>query len=154
MELIWIGPTKPESFQKVLSMYQARVLKYSDLKITTLKNIKGIDEGYKLIAEEEKLFMKSLGTKKRFIILLDEKGKQFSSRAFASWIESKRSNVRSELTFIFGGAFGFSEEFKIKADEIISFSPMTFSHQLIRLVFLEQLYRAFTIINNQPYHND
>ncbi|MBK9108049.1 MAG: 23S rRNA (pseudouridine(1915)-N(3))-methyltransferase RlmH [Saprospiraceae bacterium] len=154
MELIWIGPSKPEVLRNTIEIYQERIAKYTELNITLLKNIKGIEDGARLTAEEEKLIKKQIINKNRYVVLLDEKGKQFTSREFASWLETKRMNTRGEITFVFGGSFGFSETFKADADEILSFSKMTFSHQIIRLVFMEQLYRAFTILNNQPYHND
>lgn len=154
MELIWIGGSKPEVLKSAIEIYQGRIAKFTELKITQLKNVKGIEDGIRLTAEEEKLIKKQILFKKKYVVLLDEKGKQFTSREFASWLESKRLNSRLELTFVFGGSYGFSDVFKESADEILSFSKMTFSHQLIRLVFMEQLYRAFTILNNQPYHND
>lgn len=88
------------------------------------------------------------------MILLDEKGKQFGSREFASWIEKQQLTFPKGISFVIGGAEGFTEQLKLEAHCLISLSPMTFSHQLIRLIFLEQLYRAGTIIHGHPYHND
>jgi 23S rRNA (pseudouridine1915-N3)-methyltransferase len=84
---------------------------------------------------------------------LDEKGKSFTSVAFARHIEQLQNHSTRQLVFVVGGAFGFSEAVHNRAQMKLSLSEMTFSHQLIRLIFMEQLYRAFTILNNHPYHN-
>ena len=89
-----------------------------------------------------------------FVYLLDEKGKSFSSKGFAKQIKQHMISGNSRIVFIVGGAFGFSETLYQKFPRKIALSEMTFSHQMIRLFFCEQLYRAFTIINNHPYHND
>lgn len=88
-----------------------------------------------------------------FLVLLDEKGATYTSRAFASVLE-KWANTQASCVFVIGGAFGFSEEVYARANATISLSSMTFSHQLIRLIFIEQLYRAYTIQRGEPYHND
>ena len=88
------------------------------------------------------------------LILLDENGKQYSSRDFASQVQKWMNSGPKRLVFVVGGAFGFSAEMYAIAEGKLSLSPMTTSHQLVRVLFLEQLYRAFTILNNEPYHND
>jgi 23S rRNA (pseudouridine1915-N3)-methyltransferase len=88
-----------------------------------------------------------------YVVLLDEKGGTFNSKKWAGWIE-KQSLHHAAITFVIGGAFGFSEEVYTRANAKLSLSSMTFSHQLIRLIFAEQLYRAFTIIKGEPYHNE
>lgn len=88
-----------------------------------------------------------------YLILLDEKGESFSSRQFAAKLQ-KLGNTHASCVFVIGGAFGFSDEVYARANAKLSLSAMTFSHQLIRVLFLEQLYRAFTIIKGEPYHND
>jgi len=88
------------------------------------------------------------------LILLDENGKNFSSREFSKVIEQQMVNATKHLFFLIGGAFGFSDEVYQRANQKISLSKMTFSHQLVRLVFAEQLYRAFTIIKGEKYHHD
>jgi len=89
-----------------------------------------------------------------YLILLDEKGKQFNSITFSKQIESWMANTNGNLCFVVGGAYGFSAAVYQRANQKLSLSTMTFSHQLIRVIFLEQLYRAFTIINGHPYHNE
>lgn len=88
-----------------------------------------------------------------FVILLDENGKEYHSKDFAAFLE-KQSLQQSSFTFVIGGAYGFSDEVYQRANAKISLSKMTFSHQLIRLIFAEQLYRAFTIIKGEPYHHE
>ena len=92
--------------------------------------------------------------KSDFCVLLDERGKKLDSKAFAKFLQERMNRSTKSLLFIVGGPWGFSKEVYEKAHFKLSLSPMTFSHQLVRLIFMEQLYRAFSIINNQPYHND
>ena len=88
------------------------------------------------------------------VVLLDEHGKEFRSIEFADWVEKKMHTVNKRLVFIIGGPYGFSPSVYAAAQEKISLSKMTFSHQMIRLIFVEQLYRAMTILNNGPYHHE
>ena len=87
------------------------------------------------------------------LVLLDENGREFSSVQFSSYLEKKMQAIPKRLVFAIGGPYGFSDEVYKAAQEKISLSRMTFSHQMVRLIFLEQLYRAFTILNNEPYHH-
>ena len=89
-----------------------------------------------------------------YVVLLDEGGKEFRSVDFARYLEQKQQSVSRRLVFIVGGPYGFSQDVKNRANEKISLSKMTFSHEMIRLIFTEQLYRAMTIINNEPYHHE
>ena len=89
-----------------------------------------------------------------YLVLLDEKGKDFTSMQFASYIEKKMQTVPKRLVFVVGGPYGFSDAVYKAASEKISLSKMTFSHQMIRLIFVEQIYRAMTILNNEPYHHE
>lgn len=88
------------------------------------------------------------------VILLDEHGKQFRSVEFASFLQKQMNTGKKDLVFVVGGAFGLAERLKKNADHLIALSQMTFTHQLIRLIFIEQLYRAMTILRNEPYHNE
>jgi len=88
------------------------------------------------------------------VVLLDEHGKEFRSIEFSQWIEKKMNVVNKRAVFIIGGPYGFSQRIYDIASEKISLSKMTFSHQMIRLIFVEQLYRAFSILNNSPYHHE
>lgn len=109
-------------------------------------------EVYKKIEKEAIL---SRLNKEDYLVVLDEKGQLFSSVKFAAWLENYAVHYSSKrLIFLVGGAYGFHEDIYNRAQFKISLSPMTFSHQLIRIIFLEQLFRAYTIINNHPYHNE
>ena len=105
-----------------------------------------------MLAEEYKKVNQVL-KKSDYIVLLDEGGKEFSSLKFSEWMNKKFVSVNSDLVFIVGGAFGFHPELKERASESISLSKMTFTHQMARLFFTEQLYRAMTILKNEPYHH-
>lgn len=89
-----------------------------------------------------------------YVVLLDERGKQYTSMDFAKYIEKKMSTIQRRLVFVVGGPYGFSPEVYARANEKISLSSMTFSHEMIRLIFTEQLYRAMTILRNEPYHHE
>lgn len=89
-----------------------------------------------------------------YVVLLDERGRQYTSMDFAKYIEKKMSTIQRRLVFVVGGPYGFSPEVYARANEKISLSSMTFSHEMIRLIFTEQLYRAMTILRNEPYHHE
>lgn len=89
-----------------------------------------------------------------YVVLLDERGRQYTSMDFAKYIEKKMSTIQRRLVFVVGGPYGFSSEVYARANEKISLSSMTFSHEMIRLIFTEQLYRAMTILRNEPYHHE
>jgi 23S rRNA (pseudouridine1915-N3)-methyltransferase len=120
--------------------------------IPELKNTKSLSMEQQKEKEGE-LILKALQPGD-VVVLLDEHGKEFRSVEFASWIERKMHTVNKRLVFIVGGPYGFSPKVYEAAHEKISLSKMTFSHQMIRLIFVEQLYRAFTILNNNPYHHE
>jgi 23S rRNA (pseudouridine1915-N3)-methyltransferase len=87
------------------------------------------------------------------LVLLDENGQYFNSSQFAVWINKKFTSISGDLVFLIGGAYGFHESLKIRAKESVALSQMTFTHQMVRLIFVEQLYRAMTILKNEPYHH-
>lgn len=120
--------------------------------IPELKNTKSLTMEQQKEKEGE-LILKSLQPGD-VVVLLDEGGKEFRSVEFASWIEKKMHTVNKRLVFIIGGPYGFSSKVYQVAQEKISLSKMTFSHQMVRLIFVEQLYRAMTILNNGPYHHE
>ena len=122
------------------------------IELPEVKNRKNLHQD-QLLAMEEELFLKNLSNTDS-IYLLDEKGKEFSSREFSSFITKKMNASTSNLVFLIGGPYGFSKGMYAKADGKISLSKMTFTHQMVRLFFLEQVYRAFSIIKNLPYHHD
>jgi 23S rRNA (pseudouridine1915-N3)-methyltransferase len=129
-----------------------RYLKFEFKVIRDIKNSGSLDENVQKKLEGEKI-LEGI-TVSDVVVLLDENGKEFSSREFAGFISKQMNASVKNLIFVVGGPYGFSEDVYKRANYRISLSRMTFSHQLIRLIFAEQLYRAFAIINNEPYHHD
>jgi 23S rRNA (pseudouridine1915-N3)-methyltransferase len=154
ISLILVGKTDLEYIKNGIEIFVGRLSHYInfDIKvITDIKNKKNLSlENQK--NEEGVLIIKNLN-KDDFIVLLDENGTTYSSELFAEYINSKMISGIKRLVFIVGGPYGFSNEVYKIANQKISLSKMTFSHQMVRLIFIEQLYRAFTILNNEPYHH-
>jgi len=155
LSLFFVGKTSSDYLEKGIAEYEKRIKRYIDFEIKTIKDLKASKsmpvKTVKL--KEGEQILKQLKNND-ILILLDEKGKLFTSREFAQYINHKNSTAVKNLIFLVGGAYGFSEEIYKRANGKISLSKMTFSHQPIRLLFVEQLYRAFTIIKGEPYHND
>ena len=134
--------------------YMRRLQHYLKFERLDLKECKSVKNQSKevLKKKEAKLILKQLNPKD-IVVLLDEKGKEMSSENFSVWLEKKQMIGPKQIIFITGGAYGFDQAVYKRADEILSISKMTFSHQMIRLLFLEQLYRAKTILNGEKYHH-
>ena len=155
IELIVIGKTDAKYFMEAINEYRNRLIHYLPFEmqvIPDIKNVKNLSESQQKEKEGE-LIIKSL-QQGDYLVLLDEKGKDFSSMEFARYIEKKMQTVPRRLVFVVGGPYGFSEAVYKAAAEKISLSRMTFSHQMIRLIFIEQIYRAMTILNHEPYHHE
>jgi len=153
-ELWWIGKTNAAYLKEGIEMYTKRLSKYTNFNIKELpdvKNAKNLSHK-ELKLKEGKELIKRLEPKD-YVILLDENGKSYSSMHFAQYIEKLQSASYSKIVFIIGGAFGFSPDIYQRAQGKIALSDMTFSHQMVRMIFTEQFYRAFSIINNEPYHH-
>lgn len=127
-------------------------VKMDRIEIPDIKNAKKLTQE-QIKKEEGNLFAKKIPTND-YLVLLDERGKQFSSVDFSEFLNKKTINGIKGMTFLVGGAYGFSDEIYQRASAKISLSKMTFSHQMIRMIFFEQLYRAFTIIKGEPYHHE
>ncbi|MCK9269127.1 MAG: 23S rRNA (pseudouridine(1915)-N(3))-methyltransferase RlmH [Bacteroidales bacterium] len=136
-----------QSYRKRLLNY----LPYEEVVIPALKNARGISSE-KFKAYEGEQILKKLDPRD-YVVLLDERGVSYTSEGFADFVQQQMNSGIKNLCFVVGGAYGFSPGVYSRAQAQISLSPMTFSHQLIRLIFLEQLYRAMTILRNEPYHN-
>ena len=153
MRLIAVGKIDAEWLREGIAWFEQRVSKYGTFSTTELHHPKkgnlSPDDIRKL--ETEAIIWSLTG--REHLILLDSLGKQLSSEGFARLIEKHRLHATKELTFVIGGAFGFTEGLQSRAADIISFSKLTFPHQLFRLIFLEQLYRAFTILKGEKYHH-
>jgi 23S rRNA (pseudouridine1915-N3)-methyltransferase len=152
--LIQVGKTVDKHFDAAINDYCSRISHYMPFSIVTipeLKNTKSLSAELQKSKEGE-LILKQIQPSDT-VVLLDEHGKELRSMEFASWIEKKQQTTR-QLVFVIGGPYGFSEEVYARANEKLSLSKMTFSHQMIRLIFTEQLYRACTIIKGEPYHHE
>jgi 23S rRNA (pseudouridine1915-N3)-methyltransferase len=150
-----IGKTDSTYLQKGIDDYTKRLQHFVDLSVYDISGIKqssGMDPETVKRKEGEKL--KKFMTKSDLIILLDEAGKEYSSRDLARWLNKVMISGPRQISFVTGGAFGFSEEILRLSDFKLSLSKMTFTHQMVRLIFLEQLYRAYTILKGMSYHND
>jgi len=153
IKLLCVGKKKSFWF-KSLEHYFKRINRYTLFKIEYVSEVKtGRKSIPDLIKKEEAKKLKLKIRKDDFVVLLDEKGKSLNSSAFAKRIENFQNNGVENIVFIIGGAYGFSDQIYDTFTNRICLSEMTFSHQMARLFFCEQLYRAFTIINNHPYHN-
>ncbi len=154
IKLLVIGKTDDTSLKKLIEEYTKRLKFYINYEmevIPDLKNVKNLTEEQQKIKETE-LILKKLDVSD-YVVLLDENGKEYTSVGFANFLQKKMNAATRQLTFIIGGAYGFSPEIYQRANDKCSLSKMTFSHQMIRLIFTEQLYRGFTILRNEPYHH-
>ena len=152
--LILVGKTTDRHFQAGIADYTERIGHYMPFELVTipeLKNTKSLSEDQQKTAEGEQIL--KLIQPSDTVVLLDEHGRELRSIVFARWLEQKRITAR-RLIFIIGGPYGFSPAVYARANEQLSLSKMTFSHQMIRLVFTEQVYRACTIIKGEPYHHE
>lgn len=152
---VWaIGKTSEPYLDTGIGIFEKRLKNYLPFTWVLLPNarLKSTD-GNLLKQEEGKMVLAKLGPDD-YLVLLDERGQQHSSVELARWIEQRLSAPGRRLVFLIGGAFGFSQEVYARANAQISLSRLTFSHQMVRLFFLEQLYRAMTILRNEPYHNE
>ena len=155
INLVCMGKTDDKEITNLVKYYQNRLPKYWNfeiIEIPDVKNAKNLSPDL-LKKEEGKLFL-NLIENSDTVVLLDEKGKQFTSREFAAKIDNWMSSSVKKVSIIIGGAYGFSEEMYERANEKMSLSKMTFTHQMIRLFFVEQIYRADQILQGKPYHND
>jgi len=154
ISLILIGKTDADYLKTGIDIYLKRLKHYvnfNTIVIADIKNKKNLNfEQQK--KEEGNLILKTLKNED-FVVLLDEKGKSFTSENFSVFINKKMVSGIKNLIFVIGGPYGFSAEVYKRSNQKIALSEMTFSHQMVRLVFTEQLYRAFTILKNEPYHH-
>ncbi len=155
IKLIVVGKTSSQFLSDGEKEYEKRLKHYSNFEQLVISNIKnGNKFSTNYLKNKEGDLILSKLDKKDLVILLDEKGKVYSSKEFAEFIQNKTINSVKKLVFVVGGAFGFSDEVYQRANYKISLSKMTFSHLMIRLIFKEQLYRAYTILKGERYHHE
>ena len=154
ISLILIGKTDDSYIKEGFDKFQKRLKHYARFEVITIpdiKNSKNLSEAQQKSKEAELILSKvSNGD---LLVLLDEKGKEFSSVAFSQYLQKKMLAATKHLIFVIGGPYGFDETVYQRANEKIALSKMTFSHQMVRLIFIEQIYRAFTILKGEPYHH-
>ncbi len=154
IKLIAIGKTDNKQLNSLIDNYINRLkfyIKFSFEVIPDIKNAKNLSESQQK-EKEGKLILSKVDTSD-ILLLLDEKGKQYDSVAFSEVLQKHMNSGIKQLIFVIGGPYGFSPEVYDRANGKLSLSKMTFSHQMIRLFFIEQLYRGFTILKNEPYHH-
>jgi 23S rRNA (pseudouridine1915-N3)-methyltransferase len=154
VELWVIGKTSERYLAQGIELYQERLAHYLPFQLLTLPDVKQAAKlPPTLLKEKEADLVLSRLRADDYLVLLDERGRQMNSEAFAQWMEKCLHGGARRLVFLIGGAWGFAPALKARADFELSLSAMTFSHQMARLIFMEQLYRAMTISRNEPYHN-
>ena len=152
--LLLVGKNQNKNFQAGISDYSERITHYMPFEIKVipeLKNTRNLNEEQQKVREGE-LILKELQPADT-VVLMDEHGKELRSIELARWLQGKQ-NISRRLVFVIGGPYGFSPDVYARANEQLSLSKMTFSHQMVRLIMVEQLYRACTIIKGEPYHRE
>lgn len=155
IELAVIGKTSIGYLKQGIDEYIKRLKHYVPFEIKyidDIKNTKNISEDQQKRTEGAKIL--SLLDKSDFVVLLDEHGKEYTSIQYSNYIQKRMLSGAKKVVFVIGGPYGFSQEVYDRANDKISFSKMTFNHEMIRLIFTEQLYRAYTIINHESYHHE
>ena len=155
IDLLVVGKTDSAEIQSLVATYLKRLNFYTRVTLVTLPDLKNTRN---ISAESQKrqegeLLMRQFADGD-YVVVLDEKGAEMRSVEFSMWLQKRMNSGVRRLCFVIGGPYGFSKTVYDRADESISLSRMTFSHQIIRAIFAEQLYRAFTIIRNEPYHHE
>ena len=155
LTLLTVGKTDIPWVRDGLEMYLSRIRHYVPFELREIPELKGVSSlGREQIKEREgDLILKQIRPADE-VVLLDEHGRTYRSLAFAEWLGRRMAGSGRDLVFVIGGAYGFSDAVYARADGKLSLSEMTFSHQLVRTIFAEQLYRAFTILRGEPYHHE
>lgn len=155
IEVIWVGRSERGFVSEAVEEYAGRVRRYMGMETVTLpevKNARSLTQG-EVREREGEMILRAL-REEDMVVLLDDKGREWTSVEFAAWVERLCGQSVRRLVFVIGGAYGFSQAVYDRADALLSLSRMTFSHQMIRPIFLEQLYRAMTIMRGEPYHHE
>lgn len=150
LKILWVGKTRDSWVKEALADYNGRIRRYAPLDLVDVRDEKGAEAEAMRRIECERL--EKLIPSGATVVLLDERGEHTDSPGLADFIGKQRDSGIADLVFIIGGAYGFSEEFRRK-HKLLALSKMTFTHQMVRVFLLEQIYRAFTILNREPYHH-
>jgi len=152
IRIICLGKTRQKFIEEGIKEYQKRISKYTKLEWQILPDVKLTgNKTMEIVKEQEAAILEKNLLKSSILVVLDENGKEYSSVKFAKFLEDKL-NIGKDITFVIGGVYGLSKRILQKADMILSFSRFTFTHQIIRFLLSEQLYRSFTIIKGKKYH--
>ena len=155
IDLVVVGKTDSREVDALVEMYAKRInfyAKFSIVYLPDVKNTRKLSQAQQRTAEGEAI-LRQVGDGD-YLLLLDEHGEELRSVEFAAWMQKRMAGGLRWLVFVIGGPYGFSDAVYSRADGKLSLSRMTFSHQIVRAIFTEQLYRAFTIIRNEPYHHE
>jgi len=150
LRVVWVGKNRDPWVKEVVGEYAGRIRRYLPLELSEARDEKGAEAEEMRRRECERL--EKLIPPGATLVLLDERGEQMDSPGLAAYIGKQRDSGIGEMVFAIGGAYGFSEEFR-RRGRLLALSKMTFTHQMVRVFLLEQIYRAFTILNNEPYHH-
>lgn len=155
IELVVVGKTDSAEVESLVAMYAKRINRYCKFAVTTIADVRNTRN---MAASRQKqlegeLILNNI-VEGDFLVLMDERGVQYTSMEYADWLQKRMLSGVKRLVLVIGGPYGFSEEVYARANGKISLSKMTFSHQIVRAIFAEQLYRAFTILHNEPYHHE
>ena len=155
IELIVVGKTDSAEVEALVAMYAKRINRYCKFAVTTIADVRNTRN---MAASRQKQLEGEMILKNivdgDFLVLMDERGSQSTSLEYAQWLQKRMLSGVKRLVLVIGGPYGFSDDVYSRADGKISLSKMTFSHQIVRAIFAEQLYRAFTILHNEPYHHE
>ena len=151
IRVLWVGKTQEEWVRRGIDEYAGRIRRYAPLELSEAREEKGAVA--KAMRDRECERLTKLIPKNARLIVLDEGGEEMTSPQFAAFMAKCRDSGVQECAFVIGGAYGFTDGFRALADKRIALSRMTFTHQMVRVFLLEQLYRGFTILNNEPYHH-
>ena len=150
-----VGKISTSWIKDGIELFESRIGKYIKFSVITVPDIKNAKNLSKeSLKEEEGKFIMSNIIQSDYVVLMDEGGKELTSRDFASWIQKQMNSGRKRLVIIIGGPFGFSQDIYQRADFKVALSKMTFTHEMAKLILSEQLYRAMTILKGEPYHHD
>lgn len=155
IELLTVGKTTIRFVEEGIAEYSKRLKHYIPYSIKSLPDVKNaskMDQAKQKEAEGEKIL--ETISNSDFVVLLDERGKQYSSIEFSAFLEKQMISGRRKVVFVVGGPYGFSPPVYDRADSLLSLSKMTFNHEMVRLFFTEQIYRAMTILRGEPYHHE
>lgn len=154
VELWAIGKTNEKYLESGIEIFEKRLKNYLPFSLLVLPDVKLKTMDGSMIKKEEGKVVLSKLAPDDWLVLLDEHGQQFTSKELSKWLERRLGDSRRKMVFLIGGAFGFSPDVYARSNESLALSKLTFSHQMVRLFCLEQLYRAMTILRNEPYHNE